>query len=45
VEWIEEATKLRFFPELSAAEKQVVAERTSTTMWAYRDLPEKPHLD
>jgi endonuclease G len=45
VEWIEEATKLRFFPELSAAEKKIVAERTSTTMWAYRDLPEKPHVD
>lgn len=45
VEWIEQATGLKFFPELSNAERQVLAERTSTAMWAYRDLPEKPDID
>ncbi len=35
---IEKATKLRFFPYLSAREKKVVARQTSKIMWNYREL-------
>jgi endonuclease G len=40
IEWIEQATSLRFFPELSDEERLVVAQRSSPTMWTYRDLSE-----
>lgn len=36
IEAIETATKLRFFPELTAAERITMAQNTSKEMWEYR---------
>lgn len=35
---IEAATKLRFFPKLSASQKKIVAKQTSKKMWKFREL-------